>query len=422
MAGVSAAIEIEPTMTLLEVTERYPRTIEVFVESGFPKMRDPERRRAQGRSLTVAAAARLRRIDAGELVRRLVAAAREEGAPEADVTLAQAEAAELQLLPPGDIRVSGLLPCPVRLPILEVLGRVAERVQREHGKRVGLSLAAAAVGGQALVDEITRAEDERALPEIFISAGFESFFDRRALARFKDAGTFVDLAPPGQNAAFGELALRDPDRHFTMLGVVPAVFLVNRNLLGGEPAPRTWSDVLEPRFAGRLALPVGDFDLFNGLLLTIAKLFGDDGVRALARNMLVSRHPAETVGRFAARQAAQPAVSVIPYFFSKMTMKSQVLHVTWPEDGAIVSPIFMLVKRSALPLAGEVARAFLSREVGELCAQRGLMPVLDPEVDNRLPAGVRFLWLGWDRIRALDVGAEIPRLEALFRAHEGGAA
>lgn len=407
---------IQPSMTVFEVTEQHPATIEIFVEHGFPKLRDAALRRAQGRALTVEAAAKLRKLDLEALLGKLRAAARAEAAGQGDVTLGADAGAELRLLPEGDLRVSGLLPCPVRLPILEALQREKDRLEREHHLRVGCSLAAAAVGGDALNAAITAARSEADLPEIFISAGFESFFDRRALRRFKDQGVFVDVAPPGQNRVFGDLPLRDPDHHFTMLGLVPAVFLVNKNLLGSDPAPRTWEDVLHPRFKDRLALPVGDFDLFNGLLLTLAARYGDSAIEALAENMLAAKHPAETVGRFSSRQAAQPAVSIIPYFFSKMTMKSQVLHVTWPEDGAVTSPIFMLVKKSAMPLSGELARVFLGKEVGELIAQRGLMPVLHPEVENRVPEGARFIWLGWERVRELDLGEEIPRLEALFRS------
>jgi len=407
-------------MSLYEVTERHPTTIEVLVASGFPKLRDPALRGAQGRALTVAAAAKLRRLDLSALLARLEAAARSD--PTQDPALEADAGAELRLLPEGELRVSGLLPCPVRLPVLEALRRAKEGIERERGVRVGCSLAAAAVGGDALNRAIRAAESEAELPEIFISAGFESFFDRRTMRRFKDRGVFVDLAPAGQNRCFGGLPLRDPDGHFTMLGMVPAVFLCNRSLLGDDPAPRSWEEVLHPRFRDRLALPVGDFDLFNGLLLTLAARFGDAAVEALAENMLVARHPAETVGRFSSRQAAQPAVSIIPYFFSKMTLRSQVLSVIWPEDGAVVSPIFMLVKRSAMPLAGELAQVFLSREVGEVLAQRGLMPVLHPEVENQVPEGARFLWLGWERIRELDLGEEIPRLEAIFHARASGGA
>jgi ABC-type Fe3+ transport system substrate-binding protein len=412
------AVEIAPEMTIFEITERYPQTIQVFVDNGFPKMGDPEKRRAQGKALTIRAAASIRKLDLAQLVQRLTAAVETE-AERVDLTLSETN--EMTLLPPGDLRVSGLLPCPVRIPILEALGELARTMKQEQQVSLGWSLSAASVGADGLNHEIARIKDQADLPEVFVSAGFESFFDRKNLHRFKDQGVFVDVAPPGQNDAFGDLALRDPEGHFTILGVVPAVFLVNQNQLGNDPAPRTWEALLHPRFQRRVALPVGDFDLFNGILLNLYRTMGESAIRDLARNMLVSLHPSQTVGRFSGRAPQQPAVSIIPYFFSKMTMKSQTLRVVWPEDGAIISPIFMLVRRDAQSLAEPLTRLLLSREVGEILAHRGLFPVLSPEVDNRLPPGSRFQWLGWDFIQGHDLGQLIPHLDQVFRGAGEGA-
>ncbi len=408
----TAAINIQPEMTILDLTERYPSTLQVLVDAGFPKMKDAEKRRTQGKVLTIASAAKLRGLDAEELVRKLKDAARADQ-EQADVTLNQAEG--LTLLPPGDLSHSGLLPCPVRIPILEAVAELGRKLEADTGKALGWSLAAASVGVDGLNQQLATVVDEGDLPDVFICAGFETFFDQKNFRRFKDKDTFVDLAPEGQNACFGDLQLRDPEGHFTMVGMVPAVFLVNKNQLGDDPEPRTWEDVLHPRFRNRVALPVGDFDLFNGMLLTLHKRFGDEGIRSLASNMLASLHPSQTVGRFSGKQPEQPTISIIPYFFSRMTLKSKVIKTVWPEDGAIICPIFMLVKRSSLPEAKAIADVFLSQEVGEVLAHRGLFPVLNPEVDNKLPEGSQFSWLGWDYIREIDIGELIPRLDKLFQ-------
>src|SRR3712207_7044342 len=39
----------------------------------------------------------------------------------------------------------------------------------------------------------------------------------------------------------------------------------------------------------------------------------------------------------------EPAVSIIPYFFTQMIGDRQV--AVWPEDGAVISPIFMMSKK-----------------------------------------------------------------------------
>ena len=407
-----AEIQINPEMTVLEVTEKYPATIQALVDSGFPKMKDAAARKVQGKSLTLKAAASLRKMDAARLVDKLLTAARADIAPVADVTLAQKE--ELELLPEGDIRLSGLLPCPVRIPLLEAVAALANRYRDEQGKTLGYSLQAASIGIDGLSSQLAAVKGPDDLPEVFVSAGFESFFDHGSINKFKNEGIFTDVAPAGQNAAFGDLKLRDPDGHFTMLGVVPAVFLVNGPALGDLPEPRSWEDLLKPIYEKRVALPVGDFDLFNGLLLNMHKRFGDDGVTALGRSMVANLHPSQTVGRFAGKAQTQPAISIVPYFFSRMTMGSKAIRVVWPEDGAVICPIFMLVKESAKQDAALITDMMISTEMGEILAHRGLFPVLNPAVDNRLPEGAGFSWLGWDYIHQHDLGDLIPRLNKLF--------
>lgn len=407
------ANDLTPDMTLQVIADAYPETIPVFVDLGFPQMADPSRRAALGAKITLAQAAGAKNHAVDAMLERLRAAVARE-ADGADLTLAAVD--ESQMFPDqGDIRVAGLLPCPVRLPLMETFDAAARAVERKHGMSVGYRLAAASVGMDVVEQEMARLRTEADLPDIFLSAGFEAFFDHRNLRRFKDAGVFADRSWTGTNTAFDGLQLKDPDGHFSMIGVVPAVFLVDtQQLADGEAAPRTWADLLSPRMERRIALPVGDFDLFNGILLTIWKHFGDDGVRALARNLMKSLHPSQAAGRFKAGRGEVPTVSVIPYFFSRMAKMNPKVEVVWPEDGAIISPIFMLERSRNGAAARELADVFLSHEAGEILAHKGLFPSLHPDVVNELPDPAPWLWLGWDFIREHDLGERIPRMLEIF--------
>lgn len=411
-------VEITPDMTLFEITEAYPETIPVFVENGFAHVGDEGRRTGHGKLVTLGQALKMKGKDFAAFLALLdeaVAAARRSE----DVTLKVED--ESRMFPDtGDIRVAGLLPCPVRIPLLEAFGRVKTAVEVAHGVSVGHRLAAASVGMDVVQREMARIRTVDDLPHVFLSAGFESFFDHRNLARFKDAGVFVDRSPAETNAAFDGLQLKDPDGHYAMIGVVPAVFLVDTQQLGeGEPVPRTWADLLSPRLEKRIALPVGDFDLFNGLLLTLWKHFGDEGVRALSRNLMKSQHPSQAAGRFKAERGEVPTVSVVPYFFSRMAQMNPKVEIVWPADGAIISPIFMLERADAPAGTRELADFFLSREAGEVLAHKGLFPSLHPEVVNELPDPAPWLWLGWDFVREHDLGERIPRMLEIFNENAG---
>jgi ABC-type Fe3+ transport system substrate-binding protein len=409
-------VTITPEITLFDLTERHPETIPVFVDNGFAHVGDESKRTKQGRLVTLGQALAMKGRDFDAFKGQLEAAVAEARAGE-DITLQAADDDSRMFPSHGEIRVAGLLPCPVRIPLLEAFETARCAVEAKHGVTVGHRLAAASVGLDVVEKEMARIRTRADLPHLFLSAGFESFFDHRNLARFKDAGVFIDRSPRATNACFDGLQLKDPDGHFSMIGVVPAVFLVDKQQLAdGEPVPRTWADLLSPRMARRIALPVGDFDLFNGILLTLWKHFGDEGVRALSRNLLKSLHPSQAAGRFKAERGEVPTVSVIPYFFSRMAKLNPNVEVVWPQDGAIISPIFLLEQADAPAGTRELAEFFLSREAGEVLSHRGLFPSLHPDVVNELPDPAPWLWLGWDFVREHDLGERIPRMLELFNA------
>ena len=405
---------IKPDMTLFDITEAHPETIDVFVANGYEHVGDETKRTTNGRMVTLAQAVTMKGKDLAAftaLLDNAVAANRKTG----DVTLEQADP-ESEIFPrEGDIRVAGLLPCPVRIPLLEAFDKLSREITEESGKTVGMRLAAASVGADALDAGMRAIKESKDLPDVFLSAGFEAFFDQHNMARFKNAGVFTDTSWEAHNAMMAPYDLKDPDGHYALLAVVPAVFLVDRTQLNeGEEVPRTWKEILGPRFEGRIAMPVGDFDLFNGILLTLWKEFGAEGVEAVGRNLLEGMHPSQAAGRFAPKGGKGPMVSVIPYFFSKMAQFNPDAEIVWPADGAVVSPIFMLVKDAACPETRKIADFFTSKEVGEILSHRGLFPSCHPDVENTVPDEAPLMWLGWDFIKQNDLGELIPRVNDIF--------
>ena len=82
----------------------------------------------------------------------------------------------------------------------------------------------------------------------------------------------------------------------------------NRDELGERDMPKTWADIMKPEFEKRVSLPVGDFDLFNGILLNIHKVYGDEGVKKLGRSLLESMHPSQMV-KSERRSVSRPIVT-----------------------------------------------------------------------------------------------------------------
>jgi ABC-type Fe3+ transport system substrate-binding protein len=396
--------------TIYAITEKYPETVDIFVARGFPQMAEYAQCAGYGKLVSLKTALEMRKINS-ELFVGLLNEAIGEHREGADLTLSGAQ----QNGQEESLTMTGLLPCPVRIPILEEFNSFSSSYRKQHNRAIDAELKAASVGTQWVEEHIGSSTSVESLPDIFISAGFDLFFDRQRIGRLREQNAFTDLLDwKGENSAFAGLDLKDPAGGYSIIAVVPAVFLVNTQELGDRPVPKSWDNLLNGDFSQSVSLPVGDFDLFNAILLTIRGRYGDRSVEELGRVMLQALHPSQMV-KSDRMKNARPAVTIMPYFFTKTIREGGPMQAVWPEDGAIVSPIFMLTKRGKEEELKPVVDFFGSKKIGEVLAHQGLFPSLNPEVDNRLAEGTPFMWLGWDYIKSRDLSKEISASEEIFK-------
>ncbi len=385
--------------TLSEILEKYPQLQSVFENNGFKGL-DNELILKQIGKIPLDDLLRNKQINVGLFIEMLNEHLKEDTV---DITLLEKTDKE------GAINIIGLLPCPVRIPLLDQFTKLSNLDKINH------NLKAASEGLDWLKGEVKQAKTEDDLADIYISAGFDLFFEKDLMKRFKDQKVFDDYfkdVPYNQDFENEYLQLRDPSGDYSMLGVVPAVFLVNTNVLGDRELPKTWEDLLDPRFENSVSLPVSDFDLFNAILIHLHQEFGMEGIRKLGRSMIKSMHPAEMV-KSDRRSRVRPAISIMPYFFTRMALPGSVMAAVWPEDGAIISPIFMLTKKSKKAELMEIAEMFTSVETGEILSHKGLFPSINHDVDNNL-VGKKFKWVGWDYIDSHDLGKIIEEAMKVF--------
>jgi ABC-type Fe3+ transport system substrate-binding protein len=398
---------IDKNMTIQTVLERWPQTLEVFIANGFENLRDEKQRNAIAPFLKLDRAAATKNYDLNNFI-NLLQASIDSQHNLVDVTMKQTQTDQ------SDISISGLLPCPIRLPLLEGFDAFIENYSATTGLKVSYRLEAASVGADWIENEIKTIATAHDLPDLFVSAGFETFFDKKTIGRFKDQGTFTDITATEVNADFADIDIRDPKGDYSIIAAVPAVFMINHEVLGNRPVPRIWSDLLKPEYEQQVALPVGDFDLFNAILLNIYKEHGKEGIQKLGRSMLKSMHPSEMVKNAKRVAEEKPVITIMPYFFTKMASMVDTLEIVWPEDGAVISPIFMLTKKSKLNKTQPIAEFLSGKEIGELLAQRGLFPSLHPQVNNRLNINHPWKWIGWDYIYQQDIGELIHTTNEIF--------
>lgn len=400
---------VSATQTILEIVEAYPATLDIFIANGFSQFEDANKLKSIGKILKLESALKTKSYDLNTYINMLEERINDNSLS-ADITLKEKVDRE------NDIEVIGLLPCPVRIPLLEGFDKFNEAYQKKTGLSVGYKLEAASVGAEWIEKNISTIENAEDLPDLFISAGFETFFDKKTIGKFKENNVFKDITSFEISKDFEGTDIVDPQGHYSIISVVPSVFMVNLQELGDIPVPRTWADILKPEFEQKVALPVGDFDLFNAILVNIYKDFGAEGIEKMGRSLLKSMHPSQMVKNAKKAQAEKPAVTIMPYFFTRMMHGVKTMEIVWPEDGAIISPIFMLAKSEKEKELKEIADFFSSKDVGEILSHKGLFPSLNAEVENPLPENAPFKWVGWDYIYSNDIGELIRTTNEIFEA------
>jgi len=389
--------------TLYNITEQHEEALELLISLGFDSLKDDNMRKLLGSSVSLENALKSKKIDADMFVKQLTEKIEEN------------ESKSERNKHGGTVKITGVLPCPVKVPLLETFEEWLG--EQSFDFNLDYELKAASMGIDWIKEDLKNSDT---VPDLFISAGFELFFDEKFLGKYKSENLFEDITGIQEyNEDFQEYGLKDPNGQYSMLGIVPAVFLVNKDEMKGRKIPESWEELMSGEFENNVSLPISDFDLFNALMLNIYKKYGEEGIRKLAGILQKSMHPSEMVKSH--MKIERPAITIMPYFFTWMVREGSPMELVWPKDGAIISPIFMLSKKDTKINTKTIADFFASKQTGEILAHKGKMPSVNPEVDNMIPAENKYMWLGWDFIKENDISSLIKKCEGIFNEALKGA-
>jgi ABC-type Fe3+ transport system substrate-binding protein len=135
-------------------------------------------------------------------------------------------------------------------------------------------------------------------------------------------------------------------------------------------------------------------------MLPFYKDHGFQAIKTLARNIKAGKHPAQMVKLAASGKKEAAAVYIMPYFFAK-TIRKREAEIVWPQDGAIASPVFLLVKHDKIKKHRALLDFLMSEKTGTMLKGR-FFPSVNPKVKNDFPEPVK--WLGWDFLLGHDIG------------------
>ncbi|MBN2641574.1 MAG: ABC transporter substrate-binding protein [Victivallales bacterium] len=395
--------EVSAEMTIDMVLEILPGAMDLFKQQGLGKFENPEVRSSLGSVLKLRTALNMAGVDIDAFVDRLNNMF--DAAVEAkDFALDYSAQESLSML--------ALLPCGMKMPFKRKFDEFAADLDESFRYLVEGNVNHE-LSYYPYIDTLS---DDSELPDVIVSADINSFFHHKFTKRFVDTGLFQSLNTPEVNEDFKDTAYFDPDGHFTMTSANLLVIVVNRARLGDIPVPERWSDLLKPCYKNTLTMRGQEGFFCNGVLMPFYRLFGIEGVIDMAGTVSRGSHPAEMVQEIERNSPAGTPFYIMPLFFAKRLKDENTFDIIFPEEGAIVSPVIMLVRAEKVKQAAKVAEFIAGQEMAQFCADAGF-PSIRPDVDNHLPAQCKLFWMGWDFLKDEDPAEVKAKIDVIFREH-----
>jgi ABC-type Fe3+ transport system substrate-binding protein len=258
------------------------------------------------------------------------------------------------------------------------------------------------------IDSLTSSDE---LPDIFITSDFNNLYHHYFTQNFLNETYFEQLSLP-MHPFFEESGYAHPQGLFTMLTTNVLVMMVDESKFENCQLPSTWKDLLNPSLKKSIVLR-GDNDFFcHAVFYPFYKHWGEEAITQLAASTQRGMHPSEMVKAISSGNTGNASVFVMPYSFALKIRNPKGFSLVWPDDGAIVSPVQMLVKKGSYQKYKKEIDFITSSQMGESLEQLGF-PSSNAQTIKNYP-GKKLNWLGWDFIEKNDISIIKQRIQQVF--------
>lgn len=393
-------------MYISDILKNYPDTLPVFLANGFEDFSDEDFLNQIGPFLKLKTALKTRRINQELFVKYL-----EEKTSENPMEIINAGSSKS--VEDASLNLLALLPCPLKVPLQEEFNKFFQDYSKKNNIKLDYLIESNANNQLSYNKYVGQFEDIEDIPDIVISTGVNCFYSKRFMEKFIDKGLFIDAANYMPDERLRKTGIKDPGGNYTLFSMNLLVMVADLTKLGDLSLPSKWGDLLKPEYRKKVVIRGQKNTFCETTLLTIFKEYGYEGIKSFGRSVMAGWHPAQMVKMAGSGREEAPAISVMPYFYTKTIKNKDKVKVIWPEDGAIVSPVSMLVKKSKYNQLKDIAEFFTGIKAGKICAG-AYFPSLNPEVDNKIPEEAAFNWIGWDFIKSKDMNAVVNELNEIF--------
>lgn len=205
-----------------------------------------------------------------------------------------------------------------------------------------------------------------------------------------DAGHFVLLKEKGMLLKYAPqgtmpfpAGFKDKDGFYFGMRATLSVIADNPKLISDKDAPRTWKDLLNPKWKGKM---VSGHPGYSGIIMThvlaLVNLYGWDYFRDLAKNSLHVVQSANDPAGVVASGERPVGVNGAEYFYYKTQKQGNPIKIIYPSEGIplVVSPV-AVAKDAPHPNAAKLFVDYIfSKESQQLLADKEGLYTGHPQV------------------------------------------
>ena len=251
------------------------------------------------------------------------------------------------------------------------------------------------------------------LPDIILTNQLFSILSQPLLSQIRESGEWEVLPRPPRHPAYADAGLDDDCREFYILASCPYVFLIDLTQLGSLPEPRTWSDILDPVYEGKICINGTGYGPDPAILLFIYRRYGMEGLERLKSNLLNAMHGSAMARNAGTLKNGGAAVYLSTAFFAYAHGESDVCRINWPKDGAAFQPCTLLVRKGSLEKYKWIVDYVLGERFGKIL-DHNRFPPTDPAFSRRLSEGQTLDWCGWEILKDPSAPQLISSLREMF--------
>ena len=207
----------------------------------------------------------------------------------------------------------------------------------------------------------------------------------------------------------------DPDHQFVATAAGLVLLTYNTSAVSEKDAPKKWTDLLDPKWKGKVSIGHPGFSGYVGTwVVQMKKLYGWEYFKKLEQNKpRIGRSINDTVTMLNAKEsivAAGPSATTL-----ESKAKGNPLAIVYPEDGAVLMVSASgILKNAPAPNAGRLFIEYLlSREGNEVMVAQYQDPVnkgVKPMAGGKSIAEIKTI-----RPTAVEIEKGIPEVKELFR-------